>query len=74
LVTGSHRILGRWRNHFSELLNVHEVYEFRQREIYTTEPLVPEPVTFAAELVTEEQTDTNYRVFIKSRMNRLKQL
>ena len=30
LVTYSHRILARWRNHFSQLLNVHENNDVRQ--------------------------------------------
>ena len=46
LVTDTHSILGRWRNHFSQLFNVHPVSDVRQREINTTEPLVPEPSAF----------------------------
>ena len=42
LVTDSHSILDRWRNHFSQLLNVHEVNDVVQTEIPTAEPLVPE--------------------------------
>jgi len=33
LVTNSYRILARWRNHFSQLLNVHGVNDVRQTEI-----------------------------------------
>jgi len=43
LVSNSHSILARWRNYFSQLLNVHGVNDVRQRELHTTEPLVPEP-------------------------------
>jgi hypothetical protein len=43
LVTDSHNILGRWRNHFSQLFNVHRVREVRQTEINTKAPLLPEP-------------------------------
>jgi hypothetical protein len=32
LVTDSHSILGRWRNHFSQLLNVHGVNDVRRTE------------------------------------------
>jgi len=32
----------RWRNYFSQLLNVHEDNDIRQAEIHTVEPLVPE--------------------------------
>ena len=37
LVADSHSIMARWRNYFSQLLNV------RQAEIHTVESLVPEP-------------------------------
>ena len=50
LFTDSHSILARWRNHFSHLLNVHGVNDDRQTEIYTGEPLVPEPSAFEVEL------------------------
>jgi len=43
LVADSHNILARWRNHFSQLLNIHGVNDGRQTEIHTTEPLLPEP-------------------------------
>jgi hypothetical protein len=33
LVEDSHSILARWRNHFSQLLNVHGVNDIRQTEI-----------------------------------------
>jgi len=42
MVTDSHSILARCRNHFSQLLNVHEVHDVRQTEIHTAESLVPE--------------------------------
>jgi hypothetical protein len=35
-------ILNRWKNYFSQLLNVH-VSEVRQIEVYRAEPLVPVP-------------------------------
>jgi len=41
LVTGCHSILAWWRNHFSQLLNIHGVNDVRQTEIHTAEPLVP---------------------------------
>ena len=43
LVADSHSILTRWRNCFSQILNVHGVNDVRQTEIHTAEPLVPEP-------------------------------
>jgi hypothetical protein len=54
LVTDSHSILARWRNHFSQLLNVHGVSSVKQTEIHTAEPLVPEPSTFEVEMVIEK--------------------
>jgi len=46
-------ILGRWRNHFSQLLNVHRVNGDNQTEVHTA-GLVPEPSVFEFELATEE--------------------
>jgi hypothetical protein len=53
LVTYSHSILVRWRNHFSQLLYVHEVI-VTQREIHTSDPLVPEPSTFDVEMAMKK--------------------
>jgi hypothetical protein len=50
LVMHSHSILARWRNHSSQLLNIHGVNDVRQTEIHTTEPLVPEPSAFEVEM------------------------
>jgi hypothetical protein len=33
-------ILNRWKNYFSQLLNVYNVSDVRQREVYRAEPLV----------------------------------
>jgi hypothetical protein len=41
-VADSQSILARWRNHFFQLLNAHEVNDVRQTEIHTAEPLMPE--------------------------------
>jgi len=54
LFTDSRSILGRWRNHFSQLLNVFGVNDVRQTEIHTSELLVPEPNAFEIEMVIEE--------------------
>ena len=53
LVTDSQSILGRWKNHFSQLLNVHGFSKVRQTEIHTLGPLVPEPSAFKVELANE---------------------
>jgi len=50
LITDSHSILARWRNHFSQLLNVHGVNNVKQTEIQKGEPLVPEPSAFEVEM------------------------
>ena len=41
LVADAHSIMARWRNYFSQPLNVHEVTDVRQAEIHTAEPVVP---------------------------------
>ena len=50
----SHSTLARWRNHFSQLLNIHGANDVRQREIHTVEPLVSESSTFEDELAIEK--------------------
>jgi len=54
LVADSHSIMVRWRNYFSQILNVHGVSEVRQAEIQTAEPLVPEPSALEVELAIEK--------------------
>ena len=54
MVADSHNILARWRNYFSQILNVHGVNDVRQTEIHTTEPLVPEPSASDVELAIEK--------------------
>ena len=46
--------MARWRNYFSQILNVHGVIDVRQAEIHTAEPLVPEPSALEAELDYEK--------------------
>ncbi|PNF14323.1 hypothetical protein B7P43_G06024 [Cryptotermes secundus] len=48
LIADSH-ILSRWRNYFSQLLNVHRVSDVRLTEIHTAEPLIPDPNPFEVE-------------------------
>ena len=50
----SHNIMARWRNYFSQLLNVHKVKDVRQAEIHTIESIVPEPSAFEIELAIEK--------------------
>ncbi|PNF40027.1 hypothetical protein B7P43_G12320, partial [Cryptotermes secundus] len=49
LLADSHNILNRWRNYYSQLLNVHRVSDVRQTEIDTAEPLIPNPSPFEVE-------------------------
>jgi hypothetical protein len=46
LLENSHNILNRWKNYFSQLLNVHNVSDVRQIE----EPLVPGPSYLEVEI------------------------
>jgi hypothetical protein len=41
LLADSHNIFNRWKNYFSQLLNVHNVSDVGQIEVHTAEPLVP---------------------------------
>jgi hypothetical protein len=50
LLADSHNIVNRWKNYFSQLLNVHRVRDVRQIEIQTSEPLVPDPSPFEVEI------------------------
>jgi len=54
LVADSHSIMARWRNYFSQILNVHGVSNVRQAEIHTAEPVVPEPSALEVELAIEK--------------------
>ena len=62
-------IMVRWRNYFSQLLNVHEDNDVRQAEIHTVEPLEPEPSAFEVELAIGKLKITNHQVLIKSKQN-----
>ena len=53
MVADCNSVLGRWRNHFSQLLNVRRVNDDNQTEVHTAE-LVPEPSVFEFKLSTEE--------------------
>jgi hypothetical protein len=54
LVANSHCILARWRNHFSQLLNIHGVNDVRQTELNTAEPLAPQPSASELEMAIEK--------------------
>ena len=59
LVIDSHSILARWKNCFSQMLNVHGVNDVRQTEIHTAEPLVPEPSASEVEFAIEKLKSHN---------------
>ena len=46
--------MAKWRNHFSQLLNVHGITDVGQTEIHKAEPPVPEPSAFEVELAIEK--------------------
>jgi hypothetical protein len=50
LLADSHNILNRWKNYFSQLLNVHKV---RQIEIYTSKPSVPKLIPLRLKLLLQ---------------------
>jgi hypothetical protein len=50
LLADSHNILNRWKNYFSQLLNVYRLSDVRQIEIHTAEPLVRDPIPFEFEI------------------------
>jgi hypothetical protein len=54
VVADSHSIMARWRNSFSQLLNVSGVNDCEQVEVLTAEPLVPEPSAFEIQLAIEK--------------------
>jgi hypothetical protein len=51
LLADSHNILNRWKNYFSQLLNVHNASDVRQIEVHTAESLVPAPSRLEVEIV-----------------------
>jgi hypothetical protein len=50
LLADSHNILNRWKNYFSQILNVHCVNDVRQIEVHTAEPSVPGRSRFEVEI------------------------
>jgi hypothetical protein len=54
LVADSHSILARRRNYSSQLLNLHGVYDVRQTEIHTAEPIVSERSASEVEVAIEK--------------------
>jgi hypothetical protein len=57
LLADSHTILNRWKNYFSQLLNVHNVSDVRQIEVNMAEPLVPGPSRLEVEIAIAKLKD-----------------
>jgi len=54
LGTDCHSILSRWRNRFSQMLNINGVNGVWRTGIHTAKPLVPEPIAFESEMAIEK--------------------
>jgi hypothetical protein len=63
LLADSHNILNRWKNYFSQLLNVHRVIDVRQIE--RAEPLVRDPSRFDVKISIAKLEDINHQAVIK---------
>jgi hypothetical protein len=50
LLEDSHSILNRWKNYFSQLLNVHNVSDVKQIELHMAEPSAPGPSCLEVEI------------------------
>jgi hypothetical protein len=51
LLADSHNVSNRWKNYFSQLLNVHNVSDARRIEVHMAEPLVLGPSRLEVEIV-----------------------
>jgi hypothetical protein len=54
LLADSHSILNRWKNYFSQLLNVRNISDIRQIEVHTAGPLLPGPTHLEIEIAIAE--------------------
>jgi hypothetical protein len=61
----SHNILNRWKNYFSQLLNVHDISDARQLEMHMAEPLVSGPVLLSLKLLLQSGKSINHQEMIK---------
>jgi hypothetical protein len=73
LLADPHNILNRWKNDFSQLLNVHRISDIRQIEIHTDEQLLPGPSPSENEIAIAKFKMFNHRAVIKFRKNLFKQ-
>jgi hypothetical protein len=54
LLADCRSILARWRNNFSQILNIRSFNDVRLNKIRSAEPLVPEPSAFEVEMAVED--------------------
>jgi hypothetical protein len=50
LLADPQSVLNRWKNFFKQVLNIDGAHDFRQMDIYTAGPLVPEPSLVEVEI------------------------
>jgi hypothetical protein len=65
LLADSHNIFSRWKNCFTQILNVRKVSDVRLLEVRTTAMLVPDPSPFEVEIAIEKKK----KVVIKFQKN-----
>ena len=53
LLADYNSILNRWKDYFSQLLNVHKDNDVGEIEIQTAEPLIPDPTLLEVEIAIE---------------------
>jgi len=66
LVTDSHSILARWRNHLPQLFDVHGASDAGQTKIHTAEPLVLRLVPLRLRWLLTSKKDINQQELTKS--------
>jgi hypothetical protein len=66
LLADSYNILNKWKNYFSQLLNVHNVRDVRQVEVHMAEPLVPVSGRLEIEIAIAKLKSVNRHVVCKS--------
>jgi hypothetical protein len=69
LLADFHNILNRWKNYFSQLLNVLSVNNVRQIEIHAAEPLLSDSIPSEFEITTTKLKSINRQMLIKFRQN-----
>jgi hypothetical protein len=69
LLVDSHSTLNKWKNCFSQLLNVHNVSDVRKIEVHTSEPLIPGPCRLEVETAIAKLTNYKSPGVIKFQQN-----